>query len=165
MLGDLVGLARQRAKLGRDRRHVPKEVEPDMVALHRVDGLQKIALEQRHDRRDLRLRALPVLGRERVDRQVVDAEVLAVRRDPSERLSSGLVPGGARQTAILRPAAVAVHDDRDMHGQRSRLPFSFQHTVPSSRTQTTGRPAAAGCAAIKFPSILFLFWRTSRRSS
>ena len=58
-------------------------------------------------------RPRPVLGRERVDGQRLDAEVDGRLDGPAERARAGAVALGDRQAAGRRPAAVAVHDDRD----------------------------------------------------
>ena len=85
MLRDLVRLVGQRPQLRCDGRHVSKEVESDMVPLHSVHGFQQILLQKRHDSGDLCLRARPVFRGKGVDRQVLDADVLAVGGDPEAR--------------------------------------------------------------------------------
>ena len=117
MLRDLIGLMGQGPELRGDGRHVPEEVEPDVVPLHAVHCLQQVLLEKRHDGGDLRLRALPVLRGEGVDREVLDADVLAVRRDAAEGLGSHLVSRGAGQAPLGGPAAIAIHDNGNVTGQ------------------------------------------------
>ena len=58
--------------------------------------------------------ALPVLGRERVGRQVGDADLDGARDDVEQGGLARLVALGARQPALVGPAAVAVHDDGDV---------------------------------------------------
>ena len=125
MLRDLVGLIGQGPELRGDGRHVPEEVEPDMVPLHAVHCLQQVLLEKRHDGGDLRLRALPVLRGEGVDREVLDADVLAVRCDAAEGLGSHLVSRGAGQAPLGGPAAVAIHDNGNVTGRSQLLCFRF----------------------------------------
>ena len=114
-----------------------------MVLLHFVDGLVQVFFKQRHDGLHLVLRALPVFRGERVDRQVLDAEIFAVGGDTAERFRACRMAHLARQTALFCPAAVAVHDDGDMPGQsivfhiklafhdKSRRPAAFY--LPKSR--------------------------------
>src|SRR5947207_11399504 len=42
------------------------------------------------------------------------SEVCSRLERPPHGFGTGAVPGRARQSALLRPAAVAVHDDRDV---------------------------------------------------
>ena len=63
-------------------------------------------------------RALPVLGGERVRRQVADAELDAALDDVEQRRLARLVALGPRQPALLGPAPVAVHDQRDVLGHQ-----------------------------------------------
>jgi hypothetical protein len=74
---------------------------------------------QAHQERHLLGRALPVLGRERKNGEVLDAPVGAGEHRLDERVDPGLVAEHARQEALLRPSAVAVHDDGDVlrHGR------------------------------------------------
>ena len=79
-----------------------------------LDLLLERAQEQVHQDRDLFRRAAPVLAREREQREVVDAALDAGADDAAHRLDALAVTGDARQQPLLRPAPVAVHDDRDV---------------------------------------------------
>ena len=150
MLRDLVRLVGQRPQLRCDGRHVSKEVESDMVPLHSVHGFQQILLQKRHDSGDLCLRALPVFRGKGVDRQVLDADVLAVGGDPAEGLRPRLMPRGARQPPLGGPAAIAVHNNRNM---ASGLPA---HPAVCSVFRVS---------LIKSPSVPFPCGPAARRSS
>ena len=115
--GDLVRLVDERSQLRRQHAEVAQKAQAVAVLLHRVDALVQVLLEKLHDAVDLVLRPLPVLGRKGVDRQVVDAEILAVGAKAAEGLRAGLVARRARQGTLLRPAAVAVHNDGNMTRQ------------------------------------------------
>ena len=91
-----------------------EKVQPDVIALHSVHGFQQILLQKRHDSGDLCLRALPVFRGKGVDRQVLDADVLAVGGDPAEGLRPRLMSRGAWQPPLGGPAAIAVHNNRNM---------------------------------------------------
>ncbi len=77
----------------------------------------QVVLEQAHQRRDLALRPLPVLDREGVERQHLEAQPGRGLDRLAHGLDAGAVALDARLAALLRPAAVAVHDDRDVTRQ------------------------------------------------
>ena len=93
------------------------DAKADVVAQQRVQLEAQIALEQRHQRRDFRRRTLPVLDRERVERQDLDAETGRRFDDVADRIDPGAVAFDTRQMALRGPAAVAVHDDGDVPRQ------------------------------------------------
>ena len=70
--------------------------------------------EQLHQADYFRLGAVPVLGRERIERQIADTDI----RSGTDRLSdgpdSGFMACKANAPPFLRPTAVAVHDHSDM---------------------------------------------------
>src|SRR5690606_35582475 len=114
-----------------------------------------VALEQRHQRRDLRPRAIPVLLRERVQRQDLEPDLHRPLHDLAHRLHARRVAARPREPALPRPATVAVHADRHM----TRDPavyldvleeirwHEFHDVSPGSRlTAAAGTPAAA-CAS------------------
>src|SRR3954471_4846240 len=74
-----------------------------------VDGLP----EDLHERGYLVRRASPVLRRERVDRQRLDAELDRRLDDRPQRARARAVPLRDLEPLPRRPAPVAVHDDRD----------------------------------------------------
>ena len=76
--------------------------------------LLDVAAEEPHQADDLGGGPLPVLGREGEERQVADGEVRAALDDLAHALGPALVTGKPRQSAARGPAAVAVHDDRDV---------------------------------------------------
>ena len=78
-------------------------------------ALDRLA-ENLHQVLDLALGPRPVLGRERVDDQRLDTEVDRRLDRPAQCLRSRAVALGDRQALALRPAPVAVHDDRDGSG-------------------------------------------------
>ena len=96
------------------------ELEPD------------VPLQQHHQRVDFGARALPVLDRERVERQHVDAQPGGRLDDVAHRVDAGAVPLDARQVALRRPAAVAVHDDGDVRGQPLEVDLARQRFVGRS---------------------------------
>ena len=113
----LARVAHELLQAGAEGRELAEEVHADAVLLHDLDGLDDIALEDVHDRMDLVVRALPVLGGKGVERKILDADVLAVIGDFAHGLGADGVAGGAGQTALFCPASVAVEDDGDMTRQ------------------------------------------------
>ena len=102
------------AHVGRELLVAADDAEPDVVAQQRVQLEPQISLQQRHQRRHFGDRTLPVLDRKRVERQHLDAEPRRAFDDVAHRLDAGAMSFDARQVALRRPAAVAVHDDRDV---------------------------------------------------
>ena len=86
--------------------------------------------EEAHQQADLLLRAPPVLGRERVEGQLLDPQPRALAGHGAHRLGADLVSVEARLAALLGPAAVAVHDDRHGLGQRGERRVA--QSTPSS---------------------------------
>src|SRR5699024_7898104 len=85
--------------------------------LHRLHGLAQVLAEQVHDRLDLLARALPVLRREGVDRQILNAYVLAVGGDSAESLRPRGVARRPGKAALFCPPAVAVQYDGNVAGE------------------------------------------------
>jgi hypothetical protein len=107
-----------------DERREPLELadgaEADAV-LHDLGALRlEEVVEQLPQRADLRGRAGPVLRAEGVQRERLEADSPALARHRAHRLRSLAVASDARERPRLGPAAVAVHDDRDVARQRSR---------------------------------------------
>jgi hypothetical protein len=87
----------------------PADPDPHLVELI-APAADDIPVEA-HEKPDFVRRAFPVLGGERVSRQVRDADLDRAHDHVEQRVLSGLVPLGARQPALLGPPAVAVHDE------------------------------------------------------
>jgi hypothetical protein len=98
------GRGRPRRPMKRTR--TPRSCSSSAPAQQRLVEVQQEA--------DLLGRPLPVLGRERVHRQVPDPELERTLDGVEQRLLPGLVPGVALQPALVRPPTVAVHDDGDV---------------------------------------------------
>ena len=89
-----------------------------MLFLSSVDELgAQVPLEQHHQRADFGGRTLPVLDRERVERQHFEPEPRRGLDDVAHRVDAGAMPLDARQVPLPGPAAVAVHDDGDVARQ------------------------------------------------
>ena len=89
-------------------------LQPD-VFLHQLRRLfLQEALEQMHQRENFALRALPVFRGKCVEGQELDLQFAATFDAGAHRVGALLVALDSRQSAVLRPAAVAVHDDRDV---------------------------------------------------
>ena len=68
---------------------------------------------------------VPVLGRKSVEREIFDADFARRADDFARGIRAAPMTLDARQTMLLRPAAVAVHDDGDVLRQR-RAGFGAQ---------------------------------------
>src|SRR5581483_7423106 len=84
------------------------------VAVERGEVAADEEAEQPEDEIDLRRRTRPVLGGKAEQRQVADAEVERGAHRPAHRLDAAAMALAPRQAARRRPAAVAVHDDRNV---------------------------------------------------
>ena len=93
------------------------DVEPDVVAEQHVQFRTQIALQQQHQRPDFGGRPLPVLHRERVQRQDLEAEAGRRLDGVADGVDARPMTFDARQMPLRGPAAVAVHDDGDVRGQ------------------------------------------------
>ena len=122
-----------------------------MLFLRSVLKLEaQIALEQRHQRVDFGARPLPVLDRERVERQHADAQPRRRFDDVAHRIDAGTMALDARQVALRRPAPVAVHDDRDVGGKLIEIDLPGQRFV--GRSWRDGRPGAARATSRHYKS-------------
>jgi hypothetical protein len=70
--------------------------------------------EQLHQELHFVRRTPPVLAAEGEKREVLDALVHTRLHGRAHGLEAALVTGHAREETLLRPASVAVHDDRDV---------------------------------------------------
>src|SRR5215213_6551978 len=101
-------------QLGRDPVAAADEPHPDALPVE-LRGLAVDPLaEHGHEAGDLLRRARPVLGRERVDGQLLDAELDGVAQPRLHDVGAGLVPRERGLPPALRPTAVSVGDDRDV---------------------------------------------------
>jgi hypothetical protein len=84
------------------------------VLHHLVELARQVPPEQLHEAVDLARWPVPVLRREREEREVLDAEPSCRFDDRAHRILADAVAVQARESALLGPASVAVHDDRDV---------------------------------------------------
>ena len=106
-----LGLVDHRQHLGLERGALADHPDGDAVAMQLGEIAADEALHQAHQIVDLVRRPRPVLGREAVDRDELDAEF---HRRPHRAGAPPRRPCCGRWRAAgraLRPAAVAVHDD------------------------------------------------------
>ena len=71
-------------------------------------------MKQLHQKFHFAFRALPIFGAKGVEREVRDTFVDAKLADLLHDLRARLVPAGAQQSALFRPAPVAVHHKSEM---------------------------------------------------
>ena len=74
----------------------------ELVALHDRERFLHVFIEDVHDRAHFLGRTAPVFRGKGVDREVFDADGLAVVADAAKRLGAVSVTGRARQTALFR---------------------------------------------------------------
>src|SRR5207253_3478527 len=93
---------------------IADHLEADVVLVELNHFLLECPQKELHQDRYLLGRAAPVLARKSKERQKVDAAFDARAHRSADGLDALAVAGYARQHALLRPAAVAIHDDRDV---------------------------------------------------
>ena len=98
-------------------------------------SMTQIALEQRHQHADFGLRPLPVLGRERVEREDLDAQPGRGLDDVAHGVDAGAMPFDARQVPARGPAAVAVHDDGDVGRKLFEVDLTSERLLGRPRRQ------------------------------
>ena len=103
VLEDVAGLLGQRIDIA-------QEDDAHVFALEQRQLIDEGFGKQVHEHVDLVLRAVPVLGRERVGAHDIDAEANAGRDDLAQGYNTRLVAFGASEPARGGPTAVAVHD-------------------------------------------------------
>ncbi len=103
--------------VGRELVAAADHAEADVVLEERVELAAQVVLEQAHERRDLALGPLPVLDREGVEGQHLEAEAGRGLDGVAHGLDAGAVALDPVLAAQLGPAPVAVHDDRDVARQ------------------------------------------------
>ena len=110
---------------------VSEHIQADALAFHTGNLLTEKLQQKGEQGCHFRLGAVPVLAGKRVERQIADAHFTAFGHDVARGFRAGAMPGLTRQAARLGPAAVAVHDDGEMDGQRLRRDgVGSVHTAP-----------------------------------
>src|SRR5439155_22638550 len=83
--------------------------------------VDQVLMQEGHQEIEFRLRPLPVLGTEAVERELPDAEAAAFFDRRANAFYAAAVTFVSWQAALLRPSAVAVHDDGDVPRQPVRV--------------------------------------------
>ena len=120
MLGQLLGDLELLDDRGPQARATPHPAHPHAPLVELVATTTDDVAVEAHEEADLVGPALPVLGREGVGRQVRHTGLDRPGDDVEQGGLAGLVALGARQSALVGPASVAVHDDRDVTGNLCR---------------------------------------------
>ena len=102
----------------RQIRQAADRLEPDVFFDQLRRFLFQKTLEQIHEREDFGFRALPVLGRESVEGEELDPQIAAAFDAGADGVGAFFVAFDPGQAAFLGPAAVAIHDDRDVARDR-----------------------------------------------
>ncbi|MCY1446071.1 hypothetical protein D9M71_626170 [compost metagenome] len=103
-----------------ETRTVTDDTQADVVVVEALGLAAQRREEQLHQRTDLFGGALPVFAGEGEQGQYLDPGLGTDFDDRANGVDTRLVPGNAGQQAFLRPAVVAIHDDRDMTRHRGR---------------------------------------------
>jgi len=95
-------------------RQVAHDAQADAVGVQLADLALERGHEMPHEERHFFHGPAPVFGAEREKRQIFDARARARLDGRTHRIDAARMARYARQTSLRRPAAVAVHDDRDV---------------------------------------------------
>src|SRR5271165_81908 len=118
-LRELFGPAHLLGQARIDARAAPDEAHAHTFAVE-LGGFASDAIgEHLHQALDLGGRPRPVLGRERVHRELLDAELGRVAQTRLDGVGTRAVAVVDRKPAGARPAAIAVGDDRDVARRRA----------------------------------------------
>ena len=102
----------------RQIRQATDRLEPN-IFFHQLRRLfLQETLEQAHQRKNFALRPLPVFGRKGIEGEKLDPQIAAAFDAGAHRVGAFFVALDPRQSALLRPAAVAIHDDGDVARNR-----------------------------------------------
>ena len=154
--GGLLRLVAERPQLRGQRREVPEEFQPDAVLLGVPDDLIQVLLQQTHNGVHFLLGPLPVLGGKGVDRQIFDADLLAVVADLAEGLRPGGVAHGAGHAPLLGPPAVAVHDDGNVGGDAAEINLRYLLSTKDSHTNISCLNIKASGGTLRCSALPFL---------
>ena len=127
-----------------------------VVELRRLAG-DPLA-EHPHQPLDLLRGPGPVLGREGEDGQLLDPQLDRVAQPRLDHVGAGPVPLDHRQPALLRPAAVAVGDDRYVSGAVTLRP-------PQTSRISSSLPLSRESISAIASSVCFCSAASARRSS
>ena len=103
---------------GWEKGDVADRIEANPVVDHLLALLGEKLSQERHQTGNLIRRPIPVLGGEGVERETGNPRFPGAGDDFFSRHRPLPVPLQPGKAALLRPAAVAVHDNRDMSGER-----------------------------------------------
>ena len=110
----VLGLIEQDRDVAGQSTPLADDADPDVVGVQLGKIMTDEALQKPHQVRDFLGWAPPILGGKAVDRQVADAEIAGGAHGATDRFDAAAMALEPRQSALGRPAAIAVHDDGDM---------------------------------------------------
>src|SRR5471032_1373540 len=121
---DRLSFAHGRLQLRMEPRTVADDAQADVVLVQALGLTTQCLEEQVHQGTDFLGRALPVFTGEREQGQHLDLGLGTHLDHGTHSIDTRFMPGNAWHKALLRPAIIPVHDDRDMarhHGGHSLL--------------------------------------------
>src|SRR5208283_2012542 len=121
---DLLSLTQQAGNIARKPRPRADHAHTHIVGVQLGEIIVNEAVQERHQALHLFLWTGPVLDGKGINGEIPDAELDRGAHGSPQRLHAAPVAFYARQAASRRPAAVAVHDHRNMTGRaaKRRLP-------------------------------------------
>ena len=127
-----LGIGQLGADVGGQFLDAADHAETDVVLEERRQLEPQIALEQHHQRADFGRRTLPVLDRERIERQHLEPDSGRRFDDVAHGVDAGRWPS-TRGKYVRRPSGIPVHDDGDVSGQPIGLDLTRQRRLGAVR--------------------------------
>src|SRR5439155_9914440 len=95
------------------------DAKPDPLPVERIQLTANVETQQAHQIADLVFGPSPILRRKGIKGQALHPGLACGAQRPARSFGAFAMAGNPRQSPALRPAAVAVHDDGDVAGNRS----------------------------------------------
>src|SRR5271169_4353436 len=96
-------------------------MEPYPIADHCVSFAHEIKLENIHELFDLYMGSDPIFRRKSVDGQSFNPELRSCAKRLRQHFSSFPMPQHGRESMLLGPAAIPIHDNGDMPGNFEKI--------------------------------------------
>src|SRR5215831_16863468 len=108
---------------------IANRVKADVLLAHASDFFAKIDPQDTHEHSNFRTGTVKVFRRQGKEGERWNAKAAARRNNLINRLHSRTMPDIPWQIALLRPTAIAIHDNGQMSGKLILLQLTEQHRV------------------------------------
>lgn len=115
--------------------------EPESLRVDFFAFFHQVVSEQSHQKIQFGWRSFPVLAGKAVQRELFKAQAGRLFNNSSYRTDSAAMPFDSGEALRLRPASIAVHDDRDVTRQTIRIKSEAAYLLSCIRGFSGQRPA------------------------